>query len=118
MDKPEKARAVFEEVSAKYQETLLYYSGFRTTQQFALAEQIISNMERYRSLVDIVIVFDTEEYGKAQAVKFNDYLKLFRSFYAEDEGIDAEAAPPAEDSVPGPIDSMLQEAMEAALEQD
>ena len=34
-----------------------------------MADEIISNMERYRSLVDIVIVYDSEEYGKSEATQ-------------------------------------------------
>jgi hypothetical protein len=98
LDKPEKARAIFEEVSEKYQEKLVFFSGMKVNRQYSMADEIISNMERYRSIVDIVIVYDTEEYGKAEATKFNDYLKLFRHFYSENEGIEPEKLEDPEDS--------------------
>ena len=90
VDKPEKARAVYEDVAKKYQEKLLYYSELKVQRQYRIADEIISDMERYRGLIDIVIAKDTEEFAKKEAVKFNDYLRLFRHFYAEDEGMDLE----------------------------
>jgi len=86
----EKARALFEEVSTIYQEKLLYYSGMKVQRQFGIADEIISDMEKYRGLVDILIVMDTEEYARPEASKFNDYLKLFRHFYSPEEGLDVD----------------------------
>jgi len=91
--KPEKARQVYEEVSKKYQEHLIYYSGLELSRQYLLPDEIISDMERYRSLIDVLIIYDKEEYVKHEASKFNDYLKLFRHFYGEKEGIDVEKEP-------------------------
>ncbi|MCW5518908.1 DUF2723 domain-containing protein [Aureitalea sp. L0-47] len=105
LDKPEKARAIFEDVSKKYRENLLFFSGMKVKRQYALADEIISNMERYRSIVDITIVFDSEEYGKDNATEFNNHLKLFRHFYGEEEGIDLESEPEGEDSIETEVDS-------------
>ena len=69
-------------------------------------------MERYRGLIDILIVYDTEEFAKAEATKFNDYLKLFRHFYNENEGIDMENELPIEDSLEMPMDSALLDGVE------
>ena len=88
VDKPAKARKVYEDVSRKYQEKLLYYSGLKIQRQYGIADEIISDMERYRGLIDILIVKDTEEVARKEADKFNDYLRLFRHFYSEDEGMD------------------------------
>ncbi len=90
INKPEKAREVFSKVTKIYQEHLLYYSGWDEAKQISYAEDIITDMERYRALVDITIKYDDEEYARKQASKFNDYLKLFRAFYDEDEGLDME----------------------------
>ncbi|WP_034259655.1 glycosyltransferase family 117 protein [Altibacter lentus] len=110
---PKKARAVYESVAKKYQEHLLFFSGMKVNRQYALADEIISNMERYRSLVDILIVMDTEEFAKQEAQKFNDYLKLFRHFYDESEGVDVNKQPPVEDSMQMVLDSALMDAIEA-----
>ncbi len=113
VDKPDKAREVYEKVSKKYQEYLLYFSGMKIKRQYSLADEIISNMERYRSLVDILIVMDTEEYARKEAAKFNDYLRLFRHFYDESEGVDVDEKISAEDSLQTLLDSALLEAIEA-----
>ena len=92
LGEPEKARAVFEEVATIYQQYLKYYSGLELSRQYGIADEVISNMERYRSLIDIVIIFDEEDYGRAKASEFNSYLKLFRQFYG-DEQIDEPGGP-------------------------
>lgn len=106
LDKPEKARQVYEQVSKKYQEYLIYYNGFKFDRQRNIADEIYSNMERYRSLVQIVILNDEEEYGRKEADKFNDHLMLFRHFYSADEAMDPDKDFPKEDpSVEFPIDA-------------
>jgi tetratricopeptide (TPR) repeat protein len=105
LDRPEKARAIFEDVSKKYQENLLFFSGMKIKRQYALADEIISNMERYRSIVDITIVLDSEEYGKDNATEFNNHLTLFRHFYGEEEGIDLESEPEGEEGIETEVDS-------------
>ena len=88
LDAPEKARQVFEEVAAVYQDYLRYYSGLRLERQYNIADEIISNMERYRSMIDMVIIFDEEDYARAKATEFNGYLQLFRHFYGEDDTVE------------------------------
>jgi len=88
VDKPEKAREVFKAVSKKYQEKLVYFSGLKLKRQYTMPDEIISAMEYYRNLVDIVVMKDDEEFARAEATKFNDYLKLFRHFYSEDENME------------------------------
>lgn len=100
LEKPEKAKAVYEEVKRKHQEFLLYFSGLEAKRQVAMAEEIITKMEQYRGLVDIVILFEDEAFGRQEATTFNDYLKLFTLFYGPDETIDPEKSEPATDSLP------------------
>ena len=115
LEKIDKARAVYQDVAKKYQEKLLYFSGIKVNDQYDIADEIISNMERYRGLVDIVIVFDSEEYAKAEAIEFNDYLKLFRHFYSENEGLDPDREPEIEDSLNPAPDSVDQDGLDTAL---
>mgnify|MGYP003145747445 CR=1 FL=1 len=88
--KPKKARDIWRQVATKYQENLTYYSGFKESRQFRYAEDIITDIERYRSLVDILIIYQDEELVKPEAEKFNNYLRLFRHFYGEDEEMNPE----------------------------
>ena len=117
VDKPEKARELYEKVSEKYQENLLYYSGMKVKRQYAIADEIISDMERYRGLVDIIIVYDDEAFAKEEASKFNDYLKLFRHFYNENEGVDVEKDLQEKESIQIMADSVPDEILNEAIEE-
>lgn len=112
LGKPEKARKVYEAVTKKYQEQLTYHNGFKFNRQRAIADEIISNMERYRSLVQLAVVYDEEEYGREEARKFNDYLKLFRHFYSPDEAMDLDKDIQKDSAIEMPLDSNLLKQME------
>jgi len=107
LGKPEKARKVYEDVAKVYQEHLLYYNSLKFNRQRNIAQDIISDMERYRSLVKIVVIYDKEDYGRAEAKKFNEYLKLFRHFYSEDEAMDVDRNPPKDTDIDVQLDSNL-----------
>ncbi|MDT0689258.1 DUF2723 domain-containing protein [Salegentibacter sp. F188] len=89
----EKARALWEQIAAKYQENLRYYQTWDRDRQYRYANEIITDIERYRSLVDILVRQQDEEIVKEKADEYNEYLRLFRHFYAEDEEIDTDAGP-------------------------
>ncbi|QED38814.1 DUF2723 domain-containing protein [Antarcticibacterium arcticum] len=89
---PEKAKALWEQVAVKYQENLKFYSGWDMDRQFENADNIITDMERYRALVDLLFIHGEQEYGRAKAEEFNTYLTLYPGFY-DDE--DAQELPPA-----------------------
>ncbi|SRX52900.1 DUF2723 domain-containing protein [Aequorivita sp. CIP111184] len=112
LDKKEKARKVYEDVSKKYQEHLSYYNSLKFNKQRVIAEEIISDMERYRSLVQLVVMYDDEAYGRAEAKKFNDYLKLFRHFYSPDEAMDLDKDVQKDSTIEIPLDSNLLKQME------
>ena len=69
-------------------------------------------MERYRGLVQLVVVYDEEQYGRAEAKEFNDYLKLFRHFYSPDEAMDLDKDVEKDSTIEIPLDSSLLEEME------
>ena len=73
----EKARKIFDEIAAKYQENLFYYSTFSNSAKNRYAEEIYTDIERYRSLVDVLINFEEEEFLDTRMKEFNDYLDLF-----------------------------------------
>jgi len=77
----EKAKQLFEKVSSKYQEDLKYYSGWDQERQYRYADDIITSMERYRSLVDVIVLSGEREFAREKAEEFNNYLKLFPQFY-------------------------------------
>jgi hypothetical protein len=112
LDKNEKARKVYQDVTKKYQEHLLYFNSLKFGKQREIAQEIISDMERYRSLVQIAVMFDDEAFGRAEAKKFNDFLKLFRHFYSPDEAIDLDKDVQKDSTIEIPLDSNLMKKME------
>ena len=115
VNKPQKAREIWEKVTEKYQENLTYYSNWEVERQYRYADEIITDMERYRGLVDIMLMYEDRETARKKAEEFNTYLKLFRHFYQEDEEIDAEVQSPQEQILEGldgavPVESPIDSA--------
>lgn len=88
LGKIQKARIVYQDVAKMHQEHLEYFNGLTYNRQRKVADDIITNMERYRSLVRIVGIFDDTSYSQEEATKFNNYIKMFSHFYTEDEMLD------------------------------
>ncbi|MCF4100208.1 DUF2723 domain-containing protein [Gillisia sp. M10.2A] len=88
----EKARELWDKLALKYQEDLKYYASWDEDRQFSYANDIITSMERYRALVDLLFMNNEQEFGRKKAEKFNSYLKLFPRFYDDSEEV--EEAPP------------------------
>ena len=77
LEATEKARALYLEVSQKYQESLSYYSSLSEYNQSTYIQNIYNDIERYRSLVDVTAVYETEDFIKSEMEKFNSFLRLF-----------------------------------------
>ena len=66
------------DVSKKYQENLTYLSSLEISNQENLAEDIYIDIERYRSLIDVLAINESDtEFVEGEMKKFNDYLRLF-----------------------------------------
>ncbi|WP_191858181.1 glycosyltransferase family 117 protein [Hanstruepera ponticola] len=87
----EKAQKLFKEVANKYQENLTYYSKLDAEQQRRVFEEIYTDIERYKSIVDVVIEYD-EDFGAQEAKTFSNFLNLFKHFY-EDAPTEEEITP-------------------------
>ncbi len=88
----DRARELWEKIAEKYQENLIYYSSLDLDRQYRYADEIITDTERYRGLVDLLIRQQDEEIVREKADEFNKYLKLFRHFYGDEE-MDTNAPP-------------------------
>ena len=77
INKSEKARKIFDEIAIKYQENLFYYSTISDSNKNKYAEEIYIDIERYRSLVDVVLNYEEGEFLDLRMKEFNDYLDLF-----------------------------------------
>ncbi|MBT8274184.1 MAG: hypothetical protein KJO77_10280, partial [Bacteroidia bacterium] len=82
----EKARQLFKSVAAKYQENLTYYSGLPIDNQQRLFEEIYIDIERYRGLVDVLVVHEEDtDFVEAEMKNFNNYLRLFSHFMGDED---------------------------------
>ena len=73
----EKARNLFLEIANKYKENLFYFSSLKEENKNRYAEEIYTDIERYRSLVGVIISYEEGEFLEKQMEDFNSYLELF-----------------------------------------
>lgn len=76
----EKARKVVAELIQKYQESLTFYSGYKLAEQYYYASDIVSDIEQYRNLLDIVKAAEDRAFYEKEKVKFNNFNKRFAIF--------------------------------------
>jgi len=81
----DKARQLFKDVSIKYQENLNYYSSLNEKNQMQLIEEIYTDIGRYRGLVDVLMIYEEDDFVKAEMQKFNSYLRLFTGDEPEED---------------------------------
>ncbi|WP_025741025.1 glycosyltransferase family 117 protein [Aquimarina pacifica] len=86
----QKARELWNKLATKYQEQLTYFGSLDLKDQYLYAEEIVTNVERYRSVVDLLLINQDREMIEEKAGEFNKYLELFTRLYSADEGYDEE----------------------------
>ncbi|MDC3275087.1 DUF2723 domain-containing protein [Flavobacteriaceae bacterium] len=79
----DKARALYKEVVVKYQESLNYFSGVSDENKEKYIQSIYFDIERYKSLVDTISIYEDEAFVKTEMEIFNGFLRLFTG---EEEG--------------------------------
>jgi tetratricopeptide (TPR) repeat protein len=80
LGKKEKARSILKELIVKYQEELTFFKGLKPTEQRNAAIDIVSDIEYYRSLLEIMDLAGDTEFYNQEKVKFNNYNKMFPLF--------------------------------------
>lgn len=85
----EKGRALFKDVAKKYQENLVYYGSLSLeNQETKVGEDLYLDIQRYRALVDILVIYNDKEFALEETKTFNKYLGLFDELmnrYSDDE---------------------------------
>ena len=107
IEKKDKARKLYQDVAKKYQENLKYYSELTIENQTRYLDEIVSDIERYRGLVDLLVIYNDKDLALEETEKFNNYLRLFRHFTDEDEPDDEEFFREDTDIATDTIDSIL-----------
>lgn len=98
----EKAQRLFKDVAKKYQENLSYYSSLKMDKQERMFEEIYTDIQRYKGLVDVLIKYDID-FAETEGDVFNNYLRSFKHFYGDDEPEDT-----IRTDIDIPVDSELQ----------
>lgn len=100
---PERAREIWEKVATKYQEYLTHYSTLELERQIMRGNEIVTDIERYRSLVDLLILNAEEEYAREKAEEFNEYLMLFQHFYGSPQAPEEIQSELEEERIPAEV---------------
>jgi hypothetical protein len=80
-----KARKLLDQLIVKYQQNLDYYKGLRPTEQNNIMIEIITDIERYRGLLEVMKERGDEEYYQKNKVVFNKYNAMFPRFGRDNE---------------------------------
>jgi hypothetical protein len=75
LDNKEKARILFSEIANKYKENLFYFSKIKDKNNYV--EEWYTDIERYRSLLGVIISYEEGEFLEKQMEDFNFYVELF-----------------------------------------
>ena len=107
IEKTDKARKLYHDVAIKYQESLKYYSELSIENQTRYLDEIVSDIERYRGLVDLLVIYNDKDLALEETEKFNNYLRLFKHFTGEDESDEDEFIREDADIAKDTIDNIL-----------
>ncbi len=72
-----KGRELYNEVSKKYQESLTYFSTLSEEKQGQRIEEISTDIGRYRGLIDVLMIYEDQEFVEAEMQKYNNFIRLF-----------------------------------------
>lgn len=75
-----KARALLDKLITKYQQNLRFYQGLRPTEQNHLMIDIITDIERYRGLLEVMRDRGDKAYYEKARTVFNQYNEKFSRF--------------------------------------
>ncbi len=80
-----KARQLLDDLMTKYKENLTYYKTLKPSEQSDIAVDIITDIERYRGLLETMKDLGDIEYYNKQRPIFNSYNKMFERFRRKNE---------------------------------
>ncbi|MFT3793536.1 protein O-mannosyl-transferase family [Flavobacterium sp.] len=80
-----KARQLLDQLIVKYQQNLDYYKNLEPSEQNNIMIEIITDIERYRGLLEVMKDRGDAEYYAKNRTVFNRYNKMFERFGRDDE---------------------------------
>jgi len=81
----EKAQQLLQKLIGKYQENLNYFGQLKASEQSGIATTIIIDIERYRSLLQVMKENNDLDFYNKSKITFNTYIKMFERFEREKE---------------------------------
>jgi len=81
----QKARDLLNKVIKKYHENLSYYKHLSTADQYDIYIDIVTDIERYRSLLQVMKDRGDKEFYETNRKIFNDYNTMFKQFKRDNE---------------------------------
>ena len=81
----DRARDIWAQLAKKYQEQLIYFHNLNEGRQYKNIEEIWTNIEKYRSLVDLLASNKDKDLLDEKATEFNNYVNLFPFLLEEEE---------------------------------
>jgi hypothetical protein len=81
----QKARDLITKLTAKYKDNLRYYSTFNSSDQSFMATDIVTDIERYRSLLKVMKANGDIEFYNKNRNEFNSYNNRFPRFQRDME---------------------------------
>lgn len=72
-----KALQLWDKVAQKYRENLRYYSSWEHEKQMTNVDVIIGEIQKYRSLLDLLMLYEKDGLVRKKAEDFNASLELF-----------------------------------------
>ena len=85
IDEKAKAQQLLEKLIVKYQENLNYYGKLKSSEQNSISTPIIIDIERYRSLLQVMKDNEDMEFYNKNKITFNTYIKMFERFGRDKE---------------------------------
>jgi len=73
----DRAREIWAQLASKYQEQLTYFSNLSEERQYKNGEEIWINIEKYRALVDLLVINDDKDLLDEKIDEFNNYSTYF-----------------------------------------
>ena len=79
----EKAQQLVQKVADKYADRLTYFASLDPNQQYGIGEEIITEIERYRTLIEAVLVHDDKQILEQMLDQFMQTSRPFLFLYGE-----------------------------------
>ncbi|TWI02332.1 uncharacterized protein DUF2723 [Flavobacterium tiangeerense] len=80
-----KAQQLLDKLTQKYRENLNYYGGLKASDQSSIVIPIVTDIERYRSLLKVMKENNDLEFYNKHRATFNTYIKMFERFERDRE---------------------------------